>query len=161
MSPKRLHGSASLSCEPHEIVAGGQHVLERAEGVHVMADEALIFDSPEHVGKIEVAGARLQMHFVPIAEAIGEPHLLDAAHIERVDKAGHAFRNEMSVVDRERKLERRRLDAFEIIAPLLARMRKVMNLGVSRFLVEVLEQDQRRFLLGIVDDVRSASPYPR
>ena len=68
-----------------------------------MALEALALDAPEHVAEIEVAVARLQVHLVAVAEAIGEPHLAHRAHVERVDEAVDAVGHEMRVVGRERK----------------------------------------------------------
>src|SRR5882724_10252336 len=91
-------GAARL---PHKIVACAQHVIERAEGVGVVAGESFALDAPEHVGEIEIAGAGREMDLGPVAEAIGEAHLGDAPHIERIDEAGDAFGNEMRVVGGE------------------------------------------------------------
>ena len=44
----------------------------------------------------------------------------------------------------------------EVIAPLLDRMREVMDLGVVRLLVEVFQQDQRALVLGVGDDALQA-----
>jgi hypothetical protein len=81
---------------------------------NVMAGEPFALDPPEHIGKIEVAGAGLQMNLMAVAEAIGEPHLLDPAHIDRIDKPGQPFRYEVRMVGRERKLECRELDTLEV-----------------------------------------------
>jgi hypothetical protein len=72
-----------------------------------VAGKALAFDPTEHVGEVEVARARLQMHLVAVAPAIGESDLLDPTHVEGIDKARHPFGNEMGMVDGERELERR------------------------------------------------------
>src|SRR5258708_23883970 len=69
---------------PRQIVARREHVVQRSERVHVMSGEPFTLDPPEHIGKIEVAGAGLQMDFVAIAEAIRQPHLLDPAHLDRI-----------------------------------------------------------------------------
>jgi hypothetical protein len=113
-----------------QVLACAQHVVERAEGVHVVAGKACALDPLEHIREIEVAGARLQMDFVSVAEAISEPYFLDAAHVDRIDKADNPFRNEMRMVDGEGKLECRRLDGFEVKSPLLGRMSEIMDLGI-------------------------------
>jgi hypothetical protein len=41
------------------------------------------------------------MDFVVVAEAVREPHLLDPARTDSIDKPGHTFRNEV------------RMDGFE------------------------------------------------
>src|SRR4029077_3131852 len=87
-----------------------------------------------------------------IAKTIGQPHLLDPAHIDGIDKAGNPFGNEMRVIDGERQLECRRLDGIEIVAPLLDRMREVVNFRLIRLLIQVLEQNQRAVPLGMNDD---------
>ena len=84
-----------------------------------------------------------------IAKTIGQPHLLDPAHIDGVDKAGNPFGNEMGVIDGKRQLERRRLDGIEIIAPLFDRMREVVYFRLIRLFVQVFKQDQRAVSLGI------------
>src|SRR5687768_1601803 len=45
----------------NEIVAAVQHVLQRAELVHVVARKTLVLDPPEHRGKIDVALAGPEM----------------------------------------------------------------------------------------------------
>ena len=107
MLPTRLPGRFGL---PRQIIARCEHVVQRSECVHVMAGEPFALDPPEHIGKIEIAGARFQMNLLAVAEAIREPHLLDPVHIDRIDKPGHPFRNEVRMVDRERELEGRGLD---------------------------------------------------
>src|SRR5438034_11827024 len=92
------------------------------------------------------------MDLVAIVKTIGQPYLLDPAHIDGVDKAGNPPGNEMRVIDGERQLERRRLDGVEIIAPLLDRMREVVNFRLVRLLVEVFKQDQRAVSFGMSDD---------
>src|SRR5690349_7794055 len=89
---------ASRSGQPDKFIAAAQHVLERAERVHVMAAEALRLDAPEHIAEIEIALPGRQVHLVAVAEAVGEPHLLHPIHIEGVDKAGHALWHEMRVI---------------------------------------------------------------
>ena len=117
-----------------------------------MAAEALALDAPEHVSEIDVAVPRREVHLMPVAEAIGESHLLDQCHIERTDKPGYALRHEVRMVGSERQPERRRADLLEIETPFLDRMGEVVHFGVFRFLVQVLQKHQSAALLGVIDD---------
>jgi hypothetical protein len=75
---------------PRQIAARREHVVQRSERVHVMSGEPFTLDPLEHIGKIEVAGAGLQMDLLAIAEAIRQPHVLDPALIDRIDNPGHS-----------------------------------------------------------------------
>jgi len=145
-------GDPGQARQSHKIVSTGEHVVERAERVHVVAIEALALDPPEHVGEIDIARTRVQMDLVAVTKAIGEAHFFDPVDIEGVDKAGDPLRNEMCVIDGKRQFESRRSDRVEIIAPLLDRMREVVNLRLVRLLVQVFEQDQRTVPLGMTDN---------
>src|SRR5258707_99236 len=87
-----------LPGDADERIAAFEHVVERAERIHIVSAEAVAFDPSEHVAEIDVALAGRQVHLVPIAEAVGEAHLLDPADIERVDKSGDALRHQMRMV---------------------------------------------------------------
>src|SRR5712671_7056028 len=141
-----------LPGDADERIAAFEHVVERAERVHVVAAKARAFDPSEHVGEIDVALAGRQVHLVPVAEAVGEAHLLDPAHIERVDKSGDALRHQMRMVGGERQPKRRRVDRLEIEPPFLDRMGEIMHLGLFRLLAQVFEEDQRALSLGVIDD---------
>jgi len=71
-------GALREARQPDKLVSAGEPTVERTEGVREVA----------------------------IAKTIGEAHLLDAAHIECVYKAGDPFRDEMCVIDSKRRLER-------------------------------------------------------
>ena len=153
----RAHSRDSrLARRLDEVVARPEHVVERRERVGVVALEALALDAPEHVAEIEVAGARLQVHLVAVAEAVGEPHLGHLRHVERVHETRDALGHEVRVVGGERELEGGRLDALAVVAPLLDGVREVVHLGILGLLVEVLEQDQRALLLGVGRDALQA-----
>src|SRR6516162_5149352 len=144
--------NTDLAGQLDQVLAGAQHVVERAEGVHVVAGKSCALDPLEHIRKLEVTGARLQMDFVSVAEAISEPYFLDAANVDRIDKADNPFRDALRMVDGEGKLECRRLDGFEVKSPLLGRMSEIMDLGIRRLFVQIFEQNERTLFLRVVDD---------
>src|SRR5258708_38118580 len=76
-----------LPGDADERIAAFEHVVERAERVHVVAAKARAFDPPAHVGEIDLARAARPAHLAPAAEAVREAHLLDPGHIARVGKA--------------------------------------------------------------------------
>src|ERR1700722_5805458 len=53
VEPQPLLFHAGLLGDADERVAALQHVVERAERVHVMAAEAAALDPPEHVGEVD------------------------------------------------------------------------------------------------------------
>src|SRR5882672_6003100 len=59
----------------------------------------------------------------------------------------------VSAANGERQLECRRLDGIEIVAPLLDRMREVVNFRLIRLLIQVLEQNQRAVPLGMTENI--------
>src|SRR5687768_2324412 len=75
----------------NEIVAAVQHVLQRAELVHVVARKTFVLDPAEHCPEIDIALAGPEMH-LDRPKTIGEPHFAAARKIQRVDEAGDAFR---------------------------------------------------------------------
>jgi hypothetical protein len=96
-----------MACQSHKLVSAGEHVVERSEGIRVVAIEAFALDPLEHVSEIDIAGTRLQMNFVAVTKTIGKAHLFDPAHVERVDEAGDPRRYKMRVIDGKRQFERR------------------------------------------------------
>src|SRR3954447_8969525 len=87
--------------EAQQSLASGQHVVERAERVHVVAAEPGPFDPPEHIGEVEIAVAGSEMNLVPVAVAIGETDFVNPRPIERIDEPDNALGYEMRVVGRE------------------------------------------------------------
>src|SRR4051812_40911383 len=84
--------------EAHEIVAAGQHVVERAERVHVVAAERGSLDPPEQIGEIEIALAWPQVNLEPVAEAVGEADFVNPREIEHRDEPGDRLPHEPRVV---------------------------------------------------------------
>jgi len=76
-----------MACQSHELVSAGEHVVERAESIRVVAIEAFALDPLEHVSEIDIAGTRLQVNFVAVTKTIGKAHLFDPTHVESVRRS--------------------------------------------------------------------------
>ena len=87
-----------LADELGQDFAAFEHIVERPEHVHVVADKAELIETAEQRGEIEIALAGLQMHFLAVTEAIGETDLVAAADIHAGQEAVDAFRHEMRMV---------------------------------------------------------------
>src|SRR5688572_30905170 len=109
MASWRLGGSINFHtrfARPRDqIVARGDHVVERSKGVGVVALVAGALDRLEHRAEIEIAVAGLEMHLVPVSPGVGEPDLADAPEIQRLDEALDTLRHEVGMVGGEAKLE--------------------------------------------------------
>ena len=85
--------------EFREMLATRDHVLQRAEGGHVVALETSAFDAAEYIRKIQVALPRFEVDFFAIAPAIGKPDLVATSKIEGLQKPLDTFGYEMRMVD--------------------------------------------------------------
>src|SRR5258705_4296050 len=95
--------SVSLSrSNLRELLAPLDHVLQRAEGGHVVTLETSSFEAAEQVRKIEIPVARLEVDLLAVAPAVGEPNLVAAPKIERFQKSLDPFGNKMGMVGGER-----------------------------------------------------------
>src|SRR5262249_45346574 len=101
-----------------------------------------------HPREVDRAFARTQV-FLVTPVAVSQAHLATPAEVHRIEEAIDALGDEMSVVDRERPAEARRLDAPEILTALLQVVSQVADLGVFGLAVEVLQQEARARALGV------------
>ena len=116
-----------------------------------MAGETGRLDQAEHRAEIEITLAGHQMLFVAVAETIGQPHLRHPVERRGRDPVGDPLGHQVGVIGSEGEREGGRADPVVIVAPLLHRVREVVDLRLRRLLVQVLQQQPRAPRFGMGD----------
>ena len=95
---RSIDGEAGLAGTGDHVVTTHQHIVNRAEPVHVVTGIAHALDLAEHGAEIDRAITGLLVDLVgPVI--VGKPDLVAQAEIHRVDEIGNSHpRKEMRVV---------------------------------------------------------------
>ena len=81
-------------------ISGYIHIIEAAEGIHVMALETQSFDPGEHVAKINISFSGSHMNLI-VARTIRDTDLAKARRIEPINEPVDPIRHKVGVIDSE------------------------------------------------------------
>ena len=81
-------------------ISGYIHIIEAAEGIHVMALKTQSFDPGEHVAKINISFSGSHMNLI-VAGTIRDTDLAKARRIEPINEPVDPIRHKVGVIDGE------------------------------------------------------------